>query len=100
MNSELLSPFTNEEVKCALFQLFPTKAPGPDGFPAHFFQCHWELCGDEVTSVVLRMLRGEDDPSIINNTCIVLIPKVENAEELGQFRPISLVSAECSPETN
>ena len=38
----------------------------------------------------MRVLRGEDDPSIINKTCIVLIPKVENPEELGQFRPISL----------
>ena len=55
-----------------------------------FFQRHWELCGDEVTAVVLRVLRGEDDPSIFNNTCIVLIPKVDSPEELGQFRPISL----------
>jgi hypothetical protein len=39
---------------------------------------------------VLRVLRGEDDPEAINNTCIVLIPKVARPEELGQFRPISL----------
>ena len=41
-------------------------------------------------TVVLRVLRGEDDPSVLNSTCIVLIPKVESAEELDQFRPISL----------
>ena len=40
--------------------------------------------------MVLRILRGDDDPSVINSTCIVLIPKVESPEELGQFRPISL----------
>ena len=40
--------------------------------------------------MVLRVLRGEDDPSLINCTCIVLIPKVESPEELGQFHPISL----------
>ena len=40
--------------------------------------------------MVLWVLRGEDDPTVINNICIVLIPKVENREELGQFRPISL----------
>jgi len=90
MNEGLLAPFEKEEVKIALFQMFPTKAPGPDGMPAHFFQRHWELCGDEVTAVVLRVLRGEDDPSIFNNTSIVLIPKVDSPEELGQFRPISL----------
>ena len=85
-----MASLDQEEVKTALFQMFPTKAPGPDGMPAHFFQRYWELCGEEVTTVVLRVLRGEDDPSIINKTCIVLISKVENPEELGQFRPISL----------
>jgi hypothetical protein len=38
MNANLIAPYTEEEVKKALFQMFPTKAPGPDGFPAHFFQ--------------------------------------------------------------
>jgi len=90
MNDHLLAPFDSKEVKEALFQMFPTKAPGPDGFPAHFFQRHWDLCGEEVTSVVLRVLNGEDDPASINNTLIVLIPKVAQADELGQFRPISL----------
>ena len=37
MNEGLLAPFEKEEVKIALFQIFPTKAPGPDGMPAHFF---------------------------------------------------------------
>ena len=43
-----------------------------------------------MTSAVLRVLHGDDDPKVINDTIIVLIPKVENLEELGQFRPISL----------
>jgi len=58
MNDMLRAPYSNEEVKAALFQMFPTKAPGPDGFPAHFFQRHWELCGTEVTKAVLRIVRG------------------------------------------
>jgi hypothetical protein len=90
MNVGLLRPFEEKEVKEALFQMFPTKALGPDGFLAHFFQRNWELCGIEVTSVVLRVLRGEDDPAQINKKFVVLIPKVASPEELGQFRPISL----------
>jgi hypothetical protein len=39
---------------------------------------------------VIRVLKGEDDMREINQTFIVLIPKVASPEELGQFRPISL----------
>jgi hypothetical protein len=61
MNDKLLKPISGEEVKVALFQMFPTKAPGLDGFPTHFFKTHWELCGEEVTTAVLRVLKGDDD---------------------------------------
>jgi hypothetical protein len=90
MNLQLIAPFENKEVKDGLFQMFPTKAPGTDGFLAHFFQRNWDLCGEEVTSAVIRVLRGEGDPATINDTIIVLIPKVANAEDLCQYRPISL----------
>jgi hypothetical protein len=90
MNDNLMAPFAKEEIKNDLFQKNLTKALGLDGLPAHFFQRHWKLCGEEVTTVVLRVLRGEDDPSIISNTCIVLTPKVESLEELSLLRPISL----------
>jgi hypothetical protein len=76
MNLNLLAPFEDTEIKSALFQMYPTKASGPDGFPAHFFQGHWDLCGEEVTRAVLRILRGEDSPEVINKTFVVLIPKV------------------------
>ena len=37
MNTSLDVQYNKTEVKAALFQMFPTKAPGPDGFPTHFF---------------------------------------------------------------
>lgn len=70
--------------------MFPTKAPGPDGFPAHFYQRHWDICGDEVTAAVLRIIRGEESAECVNDTVLVLIPKVTNPTLLTQFRPISL----------
>jgi hypothetical protein len=38
MTAKLLEMDTEAEVKEACFQMFSTKAPGPDGYPAHFFQ--------------------------------------------------------------
>lgn len=51
MNASLCAPYSENEVKIALFQMFPNKAPGPDGFPTHFYQRHWELCGKEVSEL-------------------------------------------------
>jgi hypothetical protein len=41
MNKTLNALYSQDEVKKALFQMFPLKAPSPDGFPAHFFQRQW-----------------------------------------------------------
>ena len=54
-NGALLKPFITDEIKSALFQMFPTKAPGPDGFVAHFFQQHWNIYGEEVSLVVQQI---------------------------------------------
>ena len=90
MNESLTALYKEEEVKKALFQMFPSKAPGPDGFLAHFFQRHCDICGASVTEAVLSIVRGEESPACVNDTMLVLIPKVSNPTLLSQFRPISL----------
>jgi len=62
MNHFLCAPFDETEVKNALFQMFPTKSPRPDGFPAHFFQRNWDVCGEDLTRMVLRVLDKSKGP--------------------------------------
>jgi hypothetical protein len=40
-NDILISPFTESEVKEAVFQMEHNKAPGSDGFPVEFYQVFW-----------------------------------------------------------
>ncbi|KAF5464321.1 hypothetical protein F2P56_014405 [Juglans regia] len=62
VNGDLVHEFTASEIRGALFQMQPLKAPGPDGVM----------------------------PSDLNLTNIVLIPKTKQPEYLKDFRLISL----------
>ena len=86
----LSSEYTTEEVKVALFQMGPTKAPGPDGMNALFYKKFWHVVGDTVVLAVLDFLNNGNMLPEINHTNIVLIPKIRNPVKMSNFRLISL----------
>ncbi|XP_058725646.1 uncharacterized protein LOC131596933 [Vicia villosa] len=83
-------PFSPEEVKIALFQMNPSKAPGPDGLNTCFFQKYWNIVGKDVVSAALDILNNGKDSVSLNSTFICLIPKLKNHKALKDFKPISL----------
>jgi hypothetical protein len=90
MNNALTRDFNDEEISNALFQIGPLKAPGPDGFPARFFQRNWGTIKGQVIGAVKKFFQTGKMPNGVNEATIVLIPKVDHPAELKEFRPISL----------
>ena len=82
--------FTADEIKEAVFQVGPTKAPGLDGINALFYQKFWHIVGNDVVNPVLEFLNNGIMLPNLNHTNIVLIPKVKNLEKMSEYRPISL----------
>jgi hypothetical protein len=78
MNDELCKPFSDHEIGKALFQIGPLKAPGP-----HFSR-------ETVINAVKQFFEEGRMPKGVNDTAIVLIPKVQHPENLKDYRPISL----------
>ena len=68
----------------------PYKAPGPDGLYAGFFQRFWLIMGDSMIREVERVFTTKKVPNFLHKTLIVLIPKIQDPETLGNYRPISL----------
>jgi len=81
MNSALTTAYSQEEVKKALFMMHPDKSPGPDGFTAGFYQRHWELIGNDISTAVLAFLNGGEMTDVVNSTILVLILKVRNPQD-------------------
>jgi len=79
-----------EEVFGVLKEMHPTKAPGSDGLHAIFYKKCWEIVGNDVISFIKKAWNGEIDLHRVNETNIVLVPKVKDPKRLSHYRTISL----------
>ena len=85
----LWSRVTDEDIKTGLWSMKVNNAPGSDGLHAGFFQLFWPTIGESVIWEVKQIFALRKMSEYLNRTHIVLIPKIQGLETLGNYRPIS-----------
>ena len=83
----MVSSFSEEEVKEAVWQCEGSKSPGPDGFNFTFIRNCWDVLKSNVREVVNLFQDIGVIPKGCNASFIALVPKVCDPLSLDQFRP-------------
>lgn len=68
----------------------PKEAPGSNGMTVLFFKHFCNIVGPDVISVVQAFFFSDCLLPKMNQTNLVLIPNIDKASKVSQFRPISL----------
>lgn len=85
-------PFSEAEVWAAVIASPAEKAPGPDGFTGQFFRSCWSIIKGDIMAVFDKFYRiAGGNFADLNKALIALLPKKDEATQLGHFRPISLI---------
>jgi exonuclease III len=90
INLKLVEEVTQQEIKDAVDQMHPDKAPGPDGFTARFFQHCWEIIKSDLTKMIRKSQASSKLGGSTNSAFLTLIPKEKGALSFSRFRLISL----------
>ena len=92
VNDFLTAPFTEKEIRDAIFDMEHNKATGPDGFPAKFYQHFWEVIKGDLMDMFDDLYIGDLLIFSLNFSVITLLPKTQEANKIQQFRPICLLN--------
>jgi hypothetical protein len=84
-------PFEESEIVHVVQGCNGDKAPGLDGFSLAFFQQCWGVVSKDMLVVCHEFHEYCSFERSLNATFISLIPKKHGADEIKDFRPISLV---------
>lgn len=66
------------------------KAPGPDGLNPLFFQSQWNIIGKSAVKFIQGCFHLLEKVKEVNDTHIVLIPRLDRPHLLSLYRPIGL----------
>jgi hypothetical protein len=91
-NDLLTTPYSEDVVKKVVFQMEHNKALGPDGFPAKFCQSFWDTIEAELLHMFNVLHAGQLELFRLNFGEVILLPKVNEAERIQQYRPICLLN--------
>ena len=89
--SLLLFLMVKEEIIEPLKEAEGDKAPGPDGFTMAFYQKYWSVLEGDVLTFFKDFHNQCVFEKFLNATFLCLIPKKNNAVNIKNFHPISLV---------
>lgn len=89
-NEFLEAKVSKDEVKKALFDMDPDKAPGPNGFSARFLQACWPIIEKYLLKMVQKSQNIQKIGGNTNSAFLALIPKEKGANNFNRFRPTSL----------
>ena len=83
--------FSVEKVFLAFSELNGDKVPDPDGFPIAFWQFCWDFVKNELMGFFKDFFERGKFVRSLNSMFLVLVPKKGGADDLCDYRPISLV---------
>lgn len=90
--SHLDMPFTKDEVLKIIKAMPLDKAPGPDRFTGRFFYICWAIIKEDFMRAMEYFHRGDmRGLGSVNKALISLLPKKDEAMDIRDFRPVSLV---------
>jgi len=91
-NELLTAPFTEKEIRDAIFDMEHNKEPGPDGFPAEFYQQFWDVIKGDLMNMFHDLHKGDLPLFSLNFGVITLLLKTQEASKIQQYRPICLLN--------
>jgi hypothetical protein len=92
--TNLICPFSMEEIKNVIMNMKENSAPGPNGFSVSFFKNCWETIKGNLKNMFQDFWEEKLDIKRLNYGVITLVPKLKEANTVKQYRPICLLNVD------
>ncbi|CAI5959372.1 unnamed protein product [Closterium sp. NIES-65] len=89
----LTEPWSEKEVRQMMRELPRGKAPGADELPKELLEDNWDLLGKSVMDFMCNFERTAKLPKSALTAVTILLHKKGERSDLGNYRPITLLSA-------
>ncbi|KAJ8423907.1 hypothetical protein Cgig2_003670 [Carnegiea gigantea] len=74
---DMCMPFTEKEIRDALFSTPNVKSPGPNGFSSGFFKSTWHMTWLLICEAIQEFFKTGEMPAFISATKLMVLPKAD-----------------------